>query len=214
MDRSKKLKAEILPYDECDVEELLNKLQTKGFIRRYTASDNGTYIQIEKFTKHQNPHVKEPGSEIPAPEGHPDNIRQEQFGYGTSTGQAPEFPEPSGPSTLNLKPSTLNLKPESGTSKYAIQLPVDFKPNANNEKLARELGLDLAVELEAFSDYHQSKGNRYTKWHLALNTWLRNSIKFSPKKVDRHAKRASEINDVREQTRNILRRKEQATNQK
>ena len=34
-DRPKKIKAEILPYDNCDVDDLLNQLQNAGFIKRY-----------------------------------------------------------------------------------------------------------------------------------------------------------------------------------
>lgn len=102
LDRPRKLKAEILPYDTCDVEKLLESLQSKGFIARYE-SGSERYIQIAKFAKHQNPHVKEPESEIPA-----------QGEHQTRTGQAEEIPEPSGPSSLTLNPSTLTLPPESG----------------------------------------------------------------------------------------------------
>jgi hypothetical protein len=64
-DRPKRLKAELLPYDECDVNALLTQLAEKGFIQRYTSDKS--YIQIHNFTKHQSPHPKEPQSEIPAP---------------------------------------------------------------------------------------------------------------------------------------------------
>jgi hypothetical protein len=73
-DRPRRIKAELLPYDTCDVEALLNDLVDKKdgmgnplFIVRYKA-DNGTrYIQILNFSRHQNPHVREPRSTIPAP---------------------------------------------------------------------------------------------------------------------------------------------------
>lgn len=69
LDRSKKLKAEILPYDSCDIEKLLDSLTGKGFIVRYDI-DGERFIQISNFTKHQRPHMKEPESLIPAPNGH------------------------------------------------------------------------------------------------------------------------------------------------
>lgn len=65
-DRPKKIKAELLPYDECDAAELLNALSLHGFITRYVV-DGIRYIQITKWDKHQNPHVKEAESTIPAP---------------------------------------------------------------------------------------------------------------------------------------------------
>jgi hypothetical protein len=51
--RTKRIKAEILPYDDCDIEELLLSLEPK-FIYR-----NGNYIKIMDFAKFQNPEVEE-----------------------------------------------------------------------------------------------------------------------------------------------------------
>ena len=67
-DRPRRLKTDILPYDNCDVEKLLNTLveSPERFIIRYEV-DGKRYIQISNFLKHQNPHIKEPESIIPAP---------------------------------------------------------------------------------------------------------------------------------------------------
>ena len=80
-DRPKKIKAEVLPYDNCDPEKLLNELASKKFITRYQINDC-SYISIPKFEKHQNPHCKETESTIPAPDE-----------PGASTVQVPENPE-------------------------------------------------------------------------------------------------------------------------
>ena len=66
-DRPKKLKAGLLPYDDCDMESLLSQLADRKFIERYSV-DGEAYIQISTWDKHQNPHVKEAASEIPAPD--------------------------------------------------------------------------------------------------------------------------------------------------
>lgn len=63
-DRPKKIKMEILPADSCDVDAFLAALQDAGFITRYEV-DGKRYIQINNFSKHQNPHPRETGSEIP-----------------------------------------------------------------------------------------------------------------------------------------------------
>ncbi|MBE1159633.1 hypothetical protein [Dyella acidiphila] len=68
-DRPKRLKAEYLAYDNCDVDELLTELEQRGFIIRYVI-DGAPYIAIPAFKKHQNPHVREPASSIPAPDMH------------------------------------------------------------------------------------------------------------------------------------------------
>ncbi len=66
-DRPKKIKAEILPYDRCDVDKLLSQLADRKFINRY-GREGSKYIQISNFQRHQNPHVKEQASSIPPPE--------------------------------------------------------------------------------------------------------------------------------------------------
>ena len=65
-DRPKRIRAELLPYDSCDADDLLNQLQARGFILRYTHGE-GRFIQVLKFDSHQNPHMKEAKSSIPAP---------------------------------------------------------------------------------------------------------------------------------------------------
>lgn len=79
-DRPKRIKIEILPYDDCDVDELLEELQGKGFILRYE-SGGQRYIQVVNFKKHQSPHIKEGPSTIPAPDS-----------QGASTDPAPDEP--------------------------------------------------------------------------------------------------------------------------
>ena len=66
-DRPKKIKMSILPCDNCDVDLLLQELADREFLLRYEVNGK-KYIQIINFVKHQNPHVKETDSTIPAPE--------------------------------------------------------------------------------------------------------------------------------------------------
>ena len=68
-DRPKRIKGELFPYDNCDINALLDDLQKYGFILRYEV-DGGKYIQIVNFSKHQNPHPKEPSKDFPVPEGY------------------------------------------------------------------------------------------------------------------------------------------------
>lgn len=110
-DRPKKIKAEILPYDDCDADKLLNDLMLLGFIIRYD-SDGSRLIQVQNFTKHQNPHIKEPASEIPAPCQH-----------STSTVQESDK-NSSGPAdSLNLIPDPGFLIPDSPTPKPGAPAP-------------------------------------------------------------------------------------------
>jgi len=86
-DRPKRIKAEVLPYDDIlagenhgeftvksplnhgdfTVTSLLDNLQAAGFIKRYTVKGQ-KLIQVENFQKHQSPHHTEKGLGFPGPE--------------------------------------------------------------------------------------------------------------------------------------------------
>ena len=138
--RPKRIKVEILPYDECSIEELLAELEggREQFIFCYEV-DGEQYIQINNFLKHQNPHHKEQESTIPAPGKHQAKLGQElgnnatreqstQFSKkeepcnggdshmpSTSPGQAPSLPSSCPADSLNPITDSLNydsFKPE------------------------------------------------------------------------------------------------------
>jgi hypothetical protein len=70
-DRPTRLKAEIFPYDELDVESLLSDLDKAGFIRRYVVGRMNV-IAIPRFLKHQFPRNDERSNNLPAPPKAPD----------------------------------------------------------------------------------------------------------------------------------------------
>jgi hypothetical protein len=113
-DRPKRLKAEYLAYDECDADDLLAQLASRGFISRYVVDDK-RFIAILAFGLHQNPHVKEAPSKIPAPCEH-----------SASTVQAQETPIPTGLIPSSLIPDSPSLIPEVPPS-AAQPKAFDFK---------------------------------------------------------------------------------------
>lgn len=77
-DRPLRIKAQIFPYDDVDIDKLLNDLHESGHINRYEVSGS-RYIEVENFQKHQRPHSNEKESEIPAPEsGNIDSTLEEK----------------------------------------------------------------------------------------------------------------------------------------
>jgi hypothetical protein len=66
-DRPKRIKIELFPGDDIDVDVLLDALARSQFIRRYSV-DGLAYIHIAKFLNHQNPHQRETRSSIPKPQ--------------------------------------------------------------------------------------------------------------------------------------------------
>lgn len=67
-DRPKRIKGELFAFDNVDVEPLLAELERHHFILRYEAQDGRGLIQVLKFLDHQNPHHREPPSDLPPPQ--------------------------------------------------------------------------------------------------------------------------------------------------
>ena len=110
-DRPKKIRAEVLPYDVCDAEEMLQSLEKAGFIRRYEA-DGQRVIQVLSWHKHQNPHVKEAASTLPPPNGFSPETRPAPDKHSASTEQEHDKEEPL-PERAGLIPDSLLLIPDS-----------------------------------------------------------------------------------------------------
>jgi hypothetical protein len=147
-DRPKKIRAACLPYDECDCDDLLNQLAAGGFIVRYVVGGKGI-IQVSEFAKHQNPHVKEAASSLPAPEK-----------PGACTVQAEEIPERAGliPSLL-IPDSPIPSKQDQQPLPASLALIVDesrfdefFReyPRDEGKKKAREAW--ARKKLEPYAD--------------------------------------------------------------
>lgn len=80
-DRPKRIKAELLPFGNCDIEILLGQLVANGFIVRYQV-DEHKVIQVLNFAKHQRPHHKEPSLGLPPQDAKARNV----------SGDAPKVP--------------------------------------------------------------------------------------------------------------------------
>lgn len=111
-DRPRRIRSEVLPYDNVNVDKLLNELADKkdpdgkpAFIVRYNDSGAG-YIAVVNFKKHNSPHVKEPPSVIPAP-----YLPGQSPGLSGAGFPSSPFPLPES-SLLNAE----SLVPGSGTS--------------------------------------------------------------------------------------------------
>lgn len=102
-DRPKRIKMELFPADDVDVDSGLWALQERGFIIRYEAEDKQC-IQIVAFAKHQTPHVREAPSDLPSlEEGTAKAGARHNLGGCEAS---PRSPDSLNPSSLN--PSSLN----------------------------------------------------------------------------------------------------------
>lgn len=76
--RPRRLKQQILPYDEIDFSAILDALADAGFVQKYQVAGN-TYGSIPTWLRHQKPHHKEEPSRLPAP---PEQIVQPCMDHG------------------------------------------------------------------------------------------------------------------------------------
>lgn len=142
-DRPKKIKAEVLPYDNCDPDSMLSELEKHGFIQRYE-SGGFKVIQVVSWAKHQNPHVKEAPSTLPAPDKN-----------SASTVQASDkeqpLPERAGLIPSSLIPDSSPLIPDSsgGRAPRKRSAP-SVKPMATVDELVQAgFPADTAAEFIA-----------------------------------------------------------------
>jgi len=192
--RPKRLKVQILPYDECDFENIIKNLTDSGFISIYSVQDQH-YIKIVNFVKHQSPHKneREAGSAIPdICESDNKNSDLNKDGKnlnkdGTARAES-----------LLLNPESLLLNPETGLLNPDSRLPTI--PPKNGGKAARGSRLppewlipkswgewalqerpqwtaeDVRKCADRFRDYWISKtGKDATKadWEATWRNWVR-----------------------------------------
>ena len=134
-DRPKRIKLKLFPWDDIDINLLLNELQDHDFIIRYEVEE-GHFMQIKKFSKHQNPHRNEAESKIPPCPDELLTMARKTSDHGEHKGQ---------PGNKALRPDSLilcisdslkNTYPQSdasgGQTEYLDQ------PEATPEKMANQ----------------------------------------------------------------------------
>ncbi len=114
-DRPRRIKASLFPWDEVDVQALLDALESKGFIDRYVVSGMPV-IQVAKFAEHQTPHVREAASILPGPP-----CESEPAGAQPVQGSA--RPSPRSPVSVSVSDS-VSISVDSSASPATTEPPV------------------------------------------------------------------------------------------
>ncbi len=177
--RPRKMKIEILPCDDCDIESLLGQLQRHGFIYRYEV-DGQHYLQVVNFDKHQRPHHKEQASTIPEPTlaGMVDASMVQKPGADTNPGTHPPPPVP--PDTLIAdmripESSKDDSRRHTSLSRLAAKdIPPDWTEWTQGEMgWSQDIIQDVWV---SFRDYWQSrtgKSAQKSDWGATWRNWCR-----------------------------------------
>jgi hypothetical protein len=168
-DRPKKIKAEVLPYDDCDADALLGALHGRGFILRYQVQE-GRFIQVVKFAKHQNPHVREPASAIPAPDEHSASTVPEPDEHRTGPALSP-FPFPDSSTRPSRGSPDVSVR-RKAACKSAI--PDGFCASERVKAWAAEQRYGrLDEHLAHFVGYAKANGKTYADWDQAFMNAIR-----------------------------------------
>lgn len=123
-DRPKRIRAEVLPYDDGSVDEMLDELHQAGFILRYQVGEQ-RFIQVRNFCRHQNPHHREAESTIPEPGNDDAMTVQDQGKPRACLGLSSDKPETSRADSLNLIPDSLNPLPEKNPCSPSASVSAD-----------------------------------------------------------------------------------------
>ena len=142
--REKRIKAQLLPYDNCSIKKIMINLDKSGFVRFYSDGDS-IYLNIVNFSKHQNPHKNEraKGSEIPSFS----KSMAQAIDLNTLTinldknGTSPDNNETNPADSLLLIPDSLSPITDSPPETVAVAKAPKF--NFKNDLLA--LGVDKDV---------------------------------------------------------------------
>ncbi|MDF0750317.1 hypothetical protein NLU14_08745 [Marinobacter sp. 71-i] len=106
--KPKRLKVEILPYDDVNFGGLIDELEMAGFVCRYQV-DGENYLHVVNFQKHQRPHKNEVlrGTDVPQP-------GTEQPPTGTDPEQKSTVTEPERDENRSNPPDTGYRIPDTG----------------------------------------------------------------------------------------------------
>lgn len=186
-DRPKRIKMELFPADNVDVDHGLSELERFGFVERYEV-DGLRIVMVTKFADHQRPHHTERASQLPNKDGSmpvaepkkqrpATNSKPKSNGEVTVKGALKDGGNPpDSPNPDSLIPDSLNPEREDGppaarpdptpkktTASRATRLPESWRlPKAWRDWALAERPDWTAVHVDtvaaSFHDYWISKG--------------------------------------------------------
>lgn len=191
-DEPEEIKLDTLPYDDVDVDELLNELThpsdpKRQFIIRYEVGGE-RFIQIVNFKAHQNPHPKEKPSKIPPFEG---------FGKSheiSRQGHEKKFLVSEKPEQEMLNHESMNHESSSSSSVASEEEPKQRSGSCQFFKI-KNRGEDLTEDEWLFRCYREQRMNQ--KQSLMGCDTLQSLLSLYPNHYEAHRRWLSQPIEVR-----------------
>jgi len=189
-DRPRRLKAQLLPYEEADLDALLTALAGGRFIQRYSV-EGRDYIQIVNFAKHQRPHPKEMCEGFPPLPAGADIIPLNAVKCREKVEPGREKVEPGREKIPQEEIQEENQERKRkkgsvrGRARATTPLPDVLPLTDALRAFALEGGLDPELEFQSFKDSARAHGRKYVDWAAAFRNWCRNANKFQLQRMPR-----------------------------
>lgn len=149
--RPKRLKAQVFPYEDIDIEECINQLISRNFAILYEVSGN-SYIEIPNFAKHQNPHKNEQDTDIPSSKDGIVIKSNGSGGQGEESSNFMKFHEHSG----NANPHKQTVKKDD-LVEQTVDSPID-----NGDLIADAQDSHKSLDLKDSSNFMKFQGMQHT----------------------------------------------------
>lgn len=190
--RPMRIKAQLFPYENCDIGGLLQQLADRGFVRAYESGDHRV-LEIPKFGEHQRCHPDERSEGLPPPDesaaiavfpernAKPGNPTHEPGDFPANCALYPSscFPSTSSPSTSPLvAPSTPRRRCSKPADpiRWSADLGWEGITDADRAEWAQAYpAADLTVELARATQWLKANPKKAVKqnWRRWLTTtWL------------------------------------------
>lgn len=165
-DRPARIKIQILPYDNCDVDQLLQQLHARHFIERYEV-DGVRLIQVVAWDKHQSPHFKESSSTLPAPVEPGASPVPEAGGTESGPSRAALIPD-----SLNLIPDSSPLRVERARRATVPPRPADVSSEVWSDFLAHRKAKKATVTETVIKGARAEAAKANLSFQTFLETWV------------------------------------------
>jgi len=187
--RPMRIKAELFPYENCDIGGLLQQLADRGFVRAYESGDMRV-LEIPKFGEHQRCHPDERAEGLPPPEesagtivfpeinAKPGNPAREPGNFPANCALYPSSfnPSTSIPLSARSKPAPRSGSKQADPLRWSADAGWGGITDADREEWSRAYpAADIAVELQKahlwlVANPKKARKSNWRKW--VTTVWL------------------------------------------